>query len=164
LADRHRRSRDLPDARPMQPFARCVPRHRPRFPLLAPLVVLGVLASLLATPAASLRPVAFAPASKPFCLVDTHIPDEAYAVEEFVRTHNYAPPPGLKGGRPYTDDTHALPPLWRPYKEYDVFPPVVDRGRRPERVVLSDSLAALTWYTPDHYRHFLLMYPPWCIA
>jgi hypothetical protein len=62
----------------MEALSRLVPRRRPRIPLLAPLVVLGVLASVLATPGASLRHVAFGTASKPFCLRVTHIPDEAY--------------------------------------------------------------------------------------
>jgi hypothetical protein len=74
---------------------------------VAPLVVLGVLAAVLATPAPSVRPVAHSVAGKPFCLVDTHIPDEAYAVEQFVRTHNFSPPPGLKSGKPYSPDHYS---------------------------------------------------------
>jgi hypothetical protein len=129
---------------------------------VAPLVVLGVLAAVLATPAPAVRHVAHSVATKPFCLVDTHIPDAAYAIEQFARTHNYSPPPGLKGGRSYADDNHALPALLRPYKEYDVYPPVLGPGRPSPRVVLSDRIPYASWYSPDHYENFLLMFPPGC--
>ena len=122
-----------------------------------------MLAAVLATPAPSVRPVTHSAAGKPFCLVDTHIPDEAYAVEKFVRTHNFSPPPGLKGGKPYTDDNHALPALLRPYKEYDVYPAVPGSGRPSPRVVLSDRVPYASWYSPDHYGSFLLMFPLGCV-
>lgn len=138
-------------------------RRRPRLPWVAPLVVLGVLSAVLVTPAPPVRPVAHSLASKPFCLVDPHIPDEAYAVEEFARTHNFSPPPGLKGGKPYTDDNHALPPLLRPYREYDVHPAVPGVGRPSSRVVLSDRIPYASWYSPNHYDNFLLMFPLGCL-
>jgi hypothetical protein len=131
---------------------------------VAPLVVLGALAALLATPTPSVRSVAHSVAGKPFCLVDAHIPDEAYAVEQFMRTHNFSPPPGLKGGKPYTDDNHALPALLRPYKEYDVYPAVPGSGRPSPRVVLSDRVPYASWYSPHHYSYFLLMFPPGCLV
>jgi hypothetical protein len=137
-------------------------RRRPRISLLAPLVVLGVLAALLGTPAAPVERAAYAPASKPFCLVDTHIPDEAYAVEQFVRTHNYSPPPGLKGKSLYADTGHELPALLRPYLEYDVYPSASGGGRPSPLIVLSDRVPYASWYSPDHYRSFLLMFPLGC--
>jgi hypothetical protein len=135
-----------------------------RLPWLTPLVVIGVLAAVVAGPAPPVRPVAYAPAGKPFCLVDTHIPDEAYRVEEFVRTHNYSPPPGLKGGRPYNDDGHALPPMLRPLKEYDVYPAVPGDGRPSPRIVLSNLIPYASWYSPNHYDNFLLMFPVGCLV
>ena len=128
-------------------------RHRRRVPVLAPLLALGVLVSLLG--AAPPRLIAYAPA-KPFCLVDARIPDEAYAVEQFVRTHNYSPPPGLRGKSFFADTGHRLPTLLRPYLEYDVFPTVAGHGRPPPRVVLSDRVPYASWYSPDHYDTFLL--------
>lgn len=138
-------------------------RLRHRLPLLAPLLVLGLLTAVLARPAPRLDLVAYDSASKPFCLVDTTIPDAAYAVEQFARTHNYSPPPGLKGGSSYRDDGHALPPLLRPYKEYDVFAAKPGEGRPSPRVVLSDVAPYASWYSPDHYTAFLLMFPLTCI-
>ena len=130
---------------------------------LGPLLVFVLLAAVALPAVGRVVPVAYTPAAKPFCLVDTHIPDEAYAVEEFARTHNYSPPPGLKGGSAYRDDVHALPPLLRPYKEYDVFPATPGAGRTAPRVVLSDDVPYASWYSPDHYRTFLLMFPLTCV-
>ena len=134
--------------------------RRPRVPLVAPLVVLGVLAAVLTTPAVA--PTAYTPASKPFCLVDPDIPDEAYRVEEFVRTHNFSPPPGLKGKKLFADGEHDLPALLRPYLEYDVFPAGAGAGRPSGRIVLSDKVPYASWYSPDHYKAFLLMFPIGC--
>jgi hypothetical protein len=130
---------------------------------VASLVVLGVLAAVLLTPAPPVRPVAHSLASKPFCLVDTHIPDEAYVVEQFARTHNFSPPPGLKGKSLFADAGHKLPTLLRPYLEYDVYPAVSGQGRPSPRVVLSDRVPYASWYSPDHYAGFLLMFPLGCL-
>ncbi len=135
---------------------------RRRLPFLT-LLVLGLAAAVLFTPPAAVRPVAHLPAAKPFCLVDAHIPDEAYAVEEFVRTHGYTPPPGLKGGRPYQDLRHAFPALLRPYKEYDVYPAIPGQGRPSARIVLSDRVPYASWYSSDHYASFVLMFPLGCV-
>jgi guanyl-specific ribonuclease Sa len=125
--------------------------------------VLGVLAAVLATPAPPVRQVAYSPVSKPFCLVDTHIPEEAFAVEEFVRTHNYSPPPGLRGKSLFADAGHKLPTLLRPYLEYDVYPSTPGQGRPAQRVVLSNRVPYASWYSPDHYGSFLLMFPLGCV-
>lgn len=138
-------------------------RRRPRVPWVAPLVVLGVLAAALLAPPPAVRPVSYSPASKPFCLVDTHIPDEAYVVEEFARTHNFSPPAGLKGKSLFADTGHKLPRLLRPYLEYDVYPTVPGHGRPSPRVVLSDRVPYASWYSPDHYGSFLLMFPLNCL-
>ena len=111
----------------------------------------------------SVERVAYSPASKPFCLVDTHVPDAAYVVEQFVRTHNYSPPPGLRGKSLFADARHALPTLLRPYLEYDVYPSVAGQGRPSPRVVLSDQVPYASWYSPDHYESFLLMFPVGCV-
>jgi ribonuclease len=145
------------------PLATPRARRRPRVPWAAPLVVLGVLAAVLTTPAPAVRPVAHSSASKPFCLVDTHVADEAYAVEKFVRTHNLSPPPGLKGKSLFADTGHQLPMLLRPYLEYDVYPSAPDAGRPSPRVVLSDQVPYASWYSPDHYGSFLLMFPLGCV-
>ena len=133
-----------------------------RVPLLT-MLTLAVAAALLGGPAGRVGPVAYVPAGKPFCLRDTHIPDEAYAVEEFARTHNFTPSPGLKGKSLFADTGHDLPSLLRPYLEYDVFPPVPGAGRPAPRVVLSDKVPYASWYSPDHYESFLLMFPLDCI-
>ena len=147
----------------MDPLSATRRARRQRLPWVA-LLVLGALAAVLVTPVPGVRPAAYSPAAKPFCLIDTHIPDEAYAVEQFVRTHNYSPPPGLKGGSLYTDDNHALPALLRPYKEYDVYRAVPGAGRPSPRVVLSDRIPYASWYSPNHYGNFLLMFPPGCVV
>jgi ribonuclease len=126
-------------------------------------VVLGVLAAVLTRPVPAVERLAFTSAAKPFCLVDTHIPDAAYAVEQFARTHNYSPPPGLKGKSLFADSGNELPPLLRPYLEYDVYPSVPGGGRPAPRVVLSDRIPYASWYSPDHYESFLLMFPLGCV-
>ena len=136
---------------------------RIRVPLLGPLLVLALL-----TPpngaAGPVGPAAFAPGYKPWCLVDDpNVPDEAYTVEQFARTHNFSPPPGLKGNSDFFDVNHDLPALLRPYKEYDVFRSEPDAGRPPERVILSDRVPYASWYTPNHYDNFVLMFPLGCL-
>ena len=139
-------------------------RTRTRFRLpLGLLLALALLGAAVLAAAGHVTPATYTSAAKPFCLVDPHIPDEAYAVEEFARTHNFSPPAGLKGGSSFEDINHDLPPLLRPYKEYDVFPPVPGEGRRSERVIISDRLPYTSWYTPNHYDNFLLMFPLGCV-
>jgi hypothetical protein len=137
--------------------------HRLHAPILRPLLVLALLASAFLPSAPAIRPIASTLAYKPWCLVDDpNVPDEAYAVEEFARTHNYSPPPGLKGNSDFFDVRHDLPALLRPYKEYDVFPPIRGAGRRTERVIL--SIASPTPVgTPNHYDNFILMFPLGCL-
>ena len=139
-------------------------RRRRRVPGLGPLLIVALLISAFVPAAGPVRPAAFVPAYKPWCLVDDpDVPDEAYAVEQFARTHNFSPPPGLKGNSPFEDAEHGLPALLRPYKEYDVFPSLPGAGRRSERVILSDRIPYASWYTPNHYDNFILMFPLGCL-
>ena len=133
-------------------------------PVLGPLLVLVLLASLFLPAIQPVGRTAYVPAAKPWCLIeDPDVPDEAYRVERFARTHNFAAPPGLKGNSTFVDINQDLPPLLRPYKEYDVFPPVIGVGRRPERVLLSTQIPYASWYTPNHYDNFVLMFPLTCV-
>jgi hypothetical protein len=124
---------------------------------VAPLVVLGVLTALLATPAPAVAPVAF-----PWCSRHPAVPAYAYAVEEFVRSHNGSPPKGYVGGRPYQDKTLKLPPWQGPFREYDVHVNVPGQKRDDERIVLG-PLRSAAWYTSDHYGSFVLMHPWGCV-
>ena len=128
-------------------------------------MVLGVLAAVLTTPAPAVRPVAHSSASKPFCLVDIPIPDEAYAVEKFVRTHNPAPPPGFVGQAPLRRHrAQNFRCCCARIREYDVYPSASRRRQAvADRVVLSDRVPYASWYSPDHYGSFLLMFPLGCV-
>lgn len=131
-----------------------------RVPVLVPLLVVGVLLSLSVDVVPDVAPVAY----RPWCLVDTDIPEEAYVVEQFVRTHNFSPPRGLMGGSVFRDTNRDLPRLLGPFKEYDVYPrPPGETRRPPQRIVLSDKLPYLSWYSPDHYETFMLMFPIGCL-
>lgn len=70
---------------------------------------------------------------------------------------------GLRGKSLFADTGHGLPSLLRPYLEYDVHPPVAGSGRPAARVVLSDKVPYASWYSPDHYASFLLMFPIDCV-
>ena len=129
-----------------------------RIPLLGPLLVLALLASVPVPPVPGSAPTAYGA----WCTLADGIPVEAYAVEEFARAHNYSPPRGYKGNSAFLDRRRLLPPVWRPYKEYDVYPQVPGARRRPERVVLSDRYEGASWYTPNHYDNFILMFPSGC--
>ena len=88
----------------------------------------------------------------------TNIPQHAWDILNYVRSHNGNPPPGYRGGTPYGNDgrngTQVLPQD-APYYEYDIYPytPGINRGK--ERIVIGGSGAA--WYTWDHYFHFISM-------
>lgn len=87
------------------------------------------------------------------------IPQEAWDVLNFIKTHNGHPPQNHKGNKPYEndgrDDSEILPHRGEPYREYDVYPkkPGVDRG--DHRIVIGNDGSA--WYTFTHYRSFIRM-------
>ena len=136
-------------------------RRRRRLPVLAPLAVL-LLLLLAGSPAPT--PVQRLAGEDPLCLWDPGVPEEAYRIEYFARTHNFSPPPGLKGNSDFSDTNQALPAELAPFLEYDVYPKPPGRGRPPERVVLSPTYPFASWYTPDHYVTFRFMFPPQCLA
>ena len=89
------------------------------------------------------------------------MPDYAYNVEEFVRSHNGSPPRNHVSGRPWRNDRLQLPPHFGPFREYDVHVHVGGQNRGDERIVLGHQRHA-AWYTPDHYETFNAMHPVGC--
>lgn len=92
---------------------------------------------------------------------DVHVmvpPGDAYNMLEYLKGHNWTPPPGIKGGAVYQNSDGRLPDcagaggLWR---EYDIYPPG-PAGRGPERILSchGGTLVVRDWYTPDHYVTF----------
>ncbi len=82
-------------------------------------------------------------------------PERAWDMLDYLRDHNWTPPPGIAGGAPYKNSDGKLPDCtdgtWR---EYDVTPPG-PQGRGPERIVRCDSAWIMPEkYTPDHYATF----------
>ena len=127
-------------------------------PLFAPLLVLVVLAVVALVPGTT---AAVAPAAYPWCTRNPEVPDYAYDVEDFVRSHNGSPPRGHVGGRPYRNDDLRIPPWYGPFREYDVHAQVPGRGRDDERIVVG-PLHNSAWFTPDHYTTLLTMHPWGC--
>ena len=127
-------------------------------PLFAPLLVLTVLAVLALVPTTT---AAIAPAAYPWCTRNPEVPDYAYDVEDFVRSHNGSPPPGVVGGKPYRNDPIQLPLWYAPFREYDVHAQVTGQGRDDERIVLGYQHQA-SWFTTDHFATFLTMHPWGC--
>ncbi len=89
----------------------------------------------------------------------TQIPQKAWNVLYFLKTHNWHPPQNYKGGKPYQNDgrdnSEKLPDNGAPYFEYDVNPKVKHVDRGDERIVTNKN--GMTWYTPAHYRSFIRM-------
>lgn len=138
---------------------------RRRLPVVTPLVALFLLV-VLVVPVAPVAPVPVVrlASDRPWCLWNPDIPAEAYRVEEFARTHNYSPPPGLRGNSVYRDENKDLLDPLAPYFEYDVYPKTRGQPTPPERVVLSKTAPYASWYTPDHYATFRFMFPPQCLT
>jgi ribonuclease T1 len=83
-----------------------------------------------------------------------NIPDKAREVLRHVRETGEAPE-GYVGGRVFENRERNLP-LGGHYHEYDVNPKVKGKNRGPERLVV-DEASGKAWYTPDHYRTFILI-------
>jgi hypothetical protein len=87
------------------------------------------------------------------------VPQKAWNVLNFIKSHNWHPPQNYKGGKPYENDgrdnSEILPDYGAPYYEYDVNPKVKNVGRGEERIVTNKN--GMTWYTHEHYRSFIRM-------
>lgn len=68
------------------------------------------------------------------------------------------PPAGYVGGRAWHNRERSLPPGGK-YREFDIHPKVRGRNRGPERIIVDDATRR-GWYTPDHYRTFVLIDRP----
>ena len=127
--------------------------------MLAPLIVLGILASIFAPPMATARPASVA---YPWCDRNPNVPDYAYSIEEFVRSHNGSPPKNYIGGKRFENKTLKVPSWFGPFREYDVHVHVPGQPRGLERIVLGHAKQA-AWYTSDHYETLIEMHPLGCV-
>lgn len=97
------------------------------------------------------------------------VPFEAYGLDEFVRSHNFSPPPGYAGGKIYRADDPFMSRYYKDnvlvgtLREYDLYPKVAGQPRRAERIIVAENLR-MSWYTPDHYRTFIDMYDFFCLG
>jgi len=82
------------------------------------------------------------------------VPENAIAVLSHIRRTG-KPPAGYVGGRTFQNRERNLPRGGR-YREYDVNPKIKGKNRGPERLVI-DHKSGKAWYTPDHYRTFVLI-------
>lgn len=89
------------------------------------------------------------------------IPLKAYETYDHLREHNFTPKRDYKGGRTYENDgrdgSAILPSAYAPFREFDIDPRVPGQRRNSERIVVGSGSGGGVWYTPDHYRHFLVM-------
>lgn len=90
------------------------------------------------------------------------VPDTAYTVAEYARSHHGADQPGYVGDTAFQNREGHLDGGLGPFREYDVNPEVSGRDRGAERVVLGPTRAA-SYYTPDHYSTFITMYGGSCV-
>jgi hypothetical protein len=111
------------------------------------------------------------------------VPRAAYILDKYVRGHNFSAPPNFKGGKEFLDTEGALlrmttgdiipMPYFRnpetmaafaPYLEYDLQPKIAGQPRGPERIVVSKLAETGSFYSPDHYKSFIPMYPISCTS
>jgi len=83
-----------------------------------------------------------------------NVPEKAREVLRHVQETGQAPD-GFVGGRVFENREGNLPHGGH-YHEYDVNPKVKGKNRGPERLVI-DETSGQAWYTPDHYRTFILI-------
>ncbi len=80
---------------------------------------------------------------------------------DYLERHNYSPPYGYKGGKPFNNDgrngTFHLPEEYAPFKEFDIYPKDPVFGRGAERIIIGNGSGGAVWYTPDHYETAILM-------
>lgn len=86
-------------------------------------------------------------------VAQAQIPQAAYGTLQYLKTHNWTPPPGYKGGRVFQNRDGKLPACGN-YREYDIHPYVKGQNRGVERLVV-DINTGRVWYTPDHYDTFI---------
>lgn len=82
-------------------------------------------------------------------------PPKAWQTLQFVRTHNWSPPPNYKGDRVFQNREGKLP-AGGDYREFDIDSCIRGQKRGPERIVV-DTKNGRAWYTPDHYNTFIEM-------
>jgi hypothetical protein len=81
--------------------------------------------------------------------------DAAIYVYEFVLTHNWTPPKGYKGNKPYQNKAQLLPAAGQ-YLEYDIYPtPPPNVGGRDDKRVIIDKVSQEMYYSSDHYDSFV---------
>ena len=85
---------------------------------------------------------------------DRAVPAYALEVLAKVRARDGDALPGYVGGTRFQNRERRLPP--GTYREYDVHPRIRGRDRGPERLVI-DGKSGRAYYTPDHYRTFVLV-------
>ena len=86
------------------------------------------------------------------------IPQHAWDMLSYLKSHNWTPPNGYKGGKSFANDGRDggqhLPECYGPFYEYDVWPKVAGQDRGTERIVRGNGAV---WYTNDHYKTFFQM-------
>jgi len=88
----------------------------------------------------------------------SNVPQHAWDTLNYIQNNNGTPPNGYVGGNSYANDGRGgtkILPNDAPDHEYDVHIYVRGQWRGAERIVIGASGTA--WYTPDHYRTFILM-------
>ena len=87
------------------------------------------------------------------------IPQKAWNVLNFLKSHNWHPPQNYKGGKIFSNDGRnngqKLPDNGVIYRKYDIDPKIPGEKRGAERIVVGSDGSA--WYTPDHYISFYRM-------
>ena len=81
------------------------------------------------------------------------VPEEAVKILQYLKSHNWTPPQGYKGGRVFQNREGKLPACGN-YREYDIHPYVQGQNRGSERIIV-DINTGRAWYTPDHYQTFI---------
>ncbi len=75
-------------------------------------------------------------------------------VYQFIVSHNYAAPPGLKGNGDYGNDTGKLP-AGGDYREYRLYS---TPGSSERLVIDRANPEGNSWFTNDHYTTFIQFY------
>lgn len=90
------------------------------------------------------------------------VPQKAWDVLNYLKTHNWHPMSNYKGGREYANDgrdgSQVLPSNGNTYWEFDINPKIKGVDRGGERIVTDKS--GSTWYTSNHYQTFIQMEGP----
>lgn len=84
----------------------------------------------------------------PACTIPREHCAAALYVYEFAVSHNYSPPPGLRGGSVFRNTNGKLPP-GGDYLEYRIY----STPGSAERIVI-DRNTNDAWFTGDHYATF----------